>query len=510
MARLRSERNARWIEEHCAIPEGKFVGQPFRLTEHQRGWLAEIYDSPTRTFILSMPRKNAKTVFSACLLLLHTVGPEAKRNSQLYSAAQSRDQAAILFHYAAKMVRMSPTLNGFVTVRDTAKELVCPELGTKYKALSAEASTAYGLSPAFCVHDELGQVRGPRSELYDAIESAAGAQESPLSVIISTQAPTDGDLLSMLIDDAKNGADTRIKVALYKAPDDAEPFDEDTIRACNPHFDAFMNKGEVLSQAEKAKRLPSMEASFRNLILNQRVEARSPFVSRSVWDANGSQPAALEGRPVWGGLDLSAVHDLTGLVMVSPDGEKFDVESRFWLPGEGIAEKSKKDRVPYDVWADQGFLTTCPGRSIEYEWVAFGLREVFDEYDVQAMAFDRWGFNHLRPWLVKAGFTEEELGKFIEFGQGFKDMSPALRSLESALLNERLRHGMQPVLRMCAANAVAQQDPAGNRKLAKDKSSGRIDGMVALTMAFGAFSRQQEQAKPVSPWESDEFRMTVA
>jgi len=497
---LRSERNAEWIERHCVIPEGKYVGEPVRLTEEQCRWLADIYDSPTRMFILSVGRKNAKTVFGAFLLLLHTVGPEAKRNSQLYSDAQSRDQAAILFHYAAKIVRMSPTLNQFITIRDTAKELLCPELGTKYKALSAEASTAYGLSPAFALHDELGQVRGPRSELYDAIESAMGAQEEPLSVVISTQAPTEGDLLSMLIDDAANGADPRVKVRLYTAPEDADPFDVETIKVANPHLDIFMNRDEVLAQAEKAKRLPSMEASFRNLILNQRVEANDPFVSKSIWDANGAASEIEEGAEVYGGLDLSQVNDLTSLELITEDG---DVVSKFWLPEQGIAEKSRKDRVPYDVWAEQGHLTLCPGKSIEYEWIAYELREVFDTYTVRAVAFDRWGMNHLKPWLARAGFTEEEMERFEPFGQGFKDMSPALRATESLLLNEKLRHGMHPVLRMCAANAVVQQDPAGNRKLAKDKSTGRIDGMVALAMAAGVMSKHEEDDLDIDAFLND-------
>ncbi|KGS43339.1 phage major capsid protein, HK97 family [Burkholderia pseudomallei MSHR5613] len=200
----RGERNARWIEEHCRIPEGRLVGQPVKLTKEQRGWIKRIYDTPTRTFILSMARKNAKTALSAFLVLLHLVGPEAQPNSQLYSAAQSRDQAAVLFELAAKVVRMSENLSQYVTIRDTAKELLCHDLGTIYKALSADAATKFGLSPALTIHDELGQVKGPRSELYEALETASAAQESPLSIVISTQAPTDGDLLSLLIDDALN------------------------------------------------------------------------------------------------------------------------------------------------------------------------------------------------------------------------------------------------------------------------------------------------------------------
>ena len=307
----RSESNARWIEEHCYVPEGRLVGRRVQLSEEQREWLRDIYDSPTRTFILSMGRKNAKTATAAFLLLLHLAGPEALPNSQLYSAAQSREQAAILFALAAKIVRMSPSLSEFIHIRDTAKQLFCPELGTLYRALSAEASTSYGLSPAFIVHDELGQVRGPSSELYDALETAGGAQDSPLSVIISTQAPTDGDLLSMLIDDALTGTDPLTKVRLYAAGLDDDPFAEDTIRQSNPHYDVFMNKEEVMRQAESARRMPSKESSFRNLILNQRVEAKTPFIARSVWLDNSEPPADLSGQRVYGGLDLSAVNDLT-------------------------------------------------------------------------------------------------------------------------------------------------------------------------------------------------------
>src|SRR5690606_18817490 len=147
-------------------------------------------------------------------------------------------------------------------------------------------------------------------------------------------------------------------------------------------------------------------------------------------------------------------------------------------------ERARQDRVPYDQWHKEGYLEVTPGKSIEYEWVAKRLRAIFDKYDVRKAAFDRWNWRHFKPWLEKAGFTEEELERFVEFGQGFQSMSPALRDLESALLNGKIVHGMHPVLTMCAANAVVQTDPAGNRKLSKSRSRGRIDGMVALTMAM--------------------------
>lgn len=480
----RAERNADWIQEFCKIPEGRLVGQPVRLTPEQRLWIARIYDSPTRRFILSMARKNGKTGFSAFLLLLHLAGPEAKQNSQLYSAAQSRDQAGILFALAAKIVRLSPDLSQYVLVRDTAKQLACPELGTLYRALSAEASTAYGISPAFCVHDELGQVRGPKSELYEALETAAAAQESPLSIVISTQAPTEADLLSLLIDDAKLKADPRTKLILYTADETLDPFSDEAIRQANPHFDAFMNRDEVRDQAKVAQRMPSAEASYRNLILNQRVNASSPFISRTTFERGSADidPQILGSRPVYVGLDLSGRLDLTALVSAAmADDGVWHVRCDFFAPQNGLEERSRRDRVPYDVWAKQGFLTLTPGDTVDYGFVAHKLCEIADECELKEIAFDRWKISALKKELSD---LDREL-PLVEFGQGFKDMAPAMDAIEALFAGGKIRHGGNPILRMCAANAVVTKDPAGNRKLDKSKATGRIDGLVALTMAIG-------------------------
>ena len=480
------------------MPEGKLVGQQVKLRPWQRREIVKIYDNPagTRRAIISFGRKNGKTALAAFLLLLHLCGPEARPNSTLYSAAQSREQAAILFSLAAKVVRLSPTLSAYVVPVDSGKRLTCEELGTVYRALSAEAATAYGLSPVFIVHDELGQVRGPRSELYEALETATGAQDNPLSIVISTQAPNPTDLLSVLIDDAKTEADKRVVLSLYTAPDDADPFDAETIKLANPAFGDFQNADEVLAMAEDARRMPSREPEYRNLILNQRVEMFAPFISRSVWAACGSEVAkSFDGLPMFGGLDLSSVNDLTAKIYVAPVGSIWHVKPTFWLPREGLVEKSRSDRVPYDVWAEQGHLRTTPGKTVDYEFVAATLYTDCEQGDVRKIAFDRWNWKHLKPWLLKAGFSEDQLegdaAIFEQMGQGYQSMSPALRDLESDLLDGKIAHGNHPVLTMCAANAVVTSDPAGNRKLDKAKATGRIDGMVGLTMARAAAGTYQ-------------------
>ena len=490
-ALTRAERNIQWVETYCRIPEGKFVGQPLKMAEFMKDDFRAIFDNPagTRRAIISRGRKNAKTVETALLMLLFLVGPEAAPNSQLFSAARSRDQAAVLFNLAAKMVRMEQALHENLIVRDTAKEIFCPDLGSKYKALSAEASTAFGLSPRFIAHDELGQVKGPRDSLYDALETAVAAQDNPLSVIISTQAPDDGDLLSVLIDDAKTNRDPRTVLRFQTADPSLDPFTEEAVRAANPAFDLFMNKTEVLDMMENARNMPSRQAEYENLVLNRRVDASNPFVSPAVWKSCGTPVVeTFRSLPVYGGLDLSEVSDLTALVLVAPVDGVWNVKPTFWLPGDGLKEKAKADRVPYDVWKTNGDLIAAPGKTVDYEYVAEHLRSLFDDLDIRKIAFDRWNWRHLKPWLLKAGFAEDQLegddAVFEPMGQGFQSMSPALRDLESALLNAKIAHGAHPILEWCARNATVQSDPAGNRKLSKLKSHGRIDGMVALAMAM--------------------------
>lgn len=488
--RSRADRNIAWIEKHCYIPEGQYVGQRVKLRDWQREEIRKIYDNPhgTRRAIISFGRKNAKTTFAAFLLLLHLCGPEARRNSQLYSSGQSREQAGIIFNLAAKIVRMSPALLSYVQIRETAKQLLCPTIGTHYRALSAEATTAFGLSPVFIVHDELGQVQGPKSMMYEALETATGAQKDPLSIIISTQAPTDLDLLSVLIDDALEENDPRVVVSLYTVPIEVEDIaSDDTIRMANPAFGDFLNPDEVRAMARDAQRMPSREPEYRNLILNQRVEATTPFVSKSLWKScNTEVIKSFKGLKVYAGLDLAETQDLTALVLIAQVGKIWHIKPTFWLPEDVIDDRSRIDRVPYNIWHKEGFLETTPGKSVEYEWVAAYLKEVFSKMNVEKLAFDRWGFKHLKPWLQAKGFSDYTINeKFAEFGQGYESMTPALRALESQLLQGFVAHGDHPVLGMCAANAVVQTDPAGNRKLTKAKSHGRIDGLVAMTMAFG-------------------------
>ncbi|MGA0587268.1 terminase large subunit [Dyella sp. KRB-257] len=496
----RAARIIEFIERYCLTPDGAKVGQPMVLAEFQRQFIREVYDNPagTRRAYLSISRKNGKTGLIAGLLLAHLVGPEAKQNAQIVSGAMSRDQAALVFNLAAKMVQLNPKLASIVRIVPSGKRLIGLPLNTELRALAADGKTAHGLSPVLAILDEAGQVRGPRSEFIDAIVTSQGAHAEPLLLVISTQAASDADLLSVWLDDALASEDPRIVCHLHAAPAGCELDDRDAWRAANPALGLFRGEDDLAEQMKQAKRMPSAENMARNLLLNQRVSTESPFVSPGVWRDNGAEPEPFDG-PVFAGLDLSARCDLTAFVLVGKVGDVWQVQPYFWAPEQGLAERARRDRTDYTTWARLGFLRTTPGASVDYAHVAAELAELTAALDVQAIAYDRWRMDVLQRELTALGVSLP----LVPFGQGYKDMGPAVDALEAELVNGRMAHGMHPVLTLCAANAVVTKDPAGSRKLDKSRATGRIDGMVALAMAMGA--AQTAEPIPANPYAERGF-----
>ena len=502
----RGEKVCAFIESFCPVPEGKHVGKPLKLMAFQRKFILDIYDNPkgTSRAYLSVGRKNGKSALIAGILLAHIVGPEARLNSQIVSGARSRDQAALVFKLAEKMVRLSPKLSKIIRIVPSQKMLIGLSMNVEYKAISAEAGTAHGLSPVLAILDEVGQVRGQQDAFIEAIETAQGAHDDPLLIAISTQAATDGDLFSIWLDDAKNAKDPRIVSHVYTAPEDCDVMDKKAWRAANPALGEFRSLTDMEDFAKQAARLPAKEASFRWLYLNQRIEGTTPFLNRTEWEANSAEPDIADGAICYAGLDLSASRDLTAFVMVFPDGDGYSVVPQFFLPADGIREKAKVEKVPYDLWADQGFLTLIDGPVIVPAVVARHVAEAAEKYNMQMLAYDRWRIHDFQRELDVIGAQIP----MAPFGQGFKDMAPAVDKLERLVAERKLRHGSNPLLNMCAANAVTERDPAGNRKLTKAKSVGKIDGLVALAMALGV-EAQDDSAVPASPWEDPSFTLAA-
>ncbi|WP_295135690.1 terminase TerL endonuclease subunit [uncultured Reyranella sp.] len=492
----RAERVIRFVES-LPVTSGALAGTRFRLRPFQRKIIGRIYKTTragrrqVRTAVLSLARKNGKTDIAARLALCHIAGPEAEARGEVYSAANDRFQAGRTFSEICAIITRTPWLADRVSIRRHSKELEDLEeaggTGTIYAALSADVGTKHGLSPSFVVYDEYGQAS--TSDLYDVLDTAMGARAEPLMMVISTQAARDEAPLSQLIDYGLRGQrgevdDPSFYLALFTAPPEADPWVRETWKLANPALGDFRSLEDVQRMALQAQRMPSKAAAFRNLILNQRVDTTAQFLSAAVWKPCGGavEVEHLKGRQCFAGLDLSQSRDLTALVLTFEDDDgSFDVLPFFWLPADDLREREDTDRVPYVRWAEEGYLLTSPGRTIDPHAVALKIAELHGQYNIEALAYDRWRIEDLRRELDAIGCDVV----LVPHGQGFKDMSPSIDVLERLIFEARIRHGSHPVLTMCASNAKTASDPAGNRKLDKQKSTGRIDGLVAMTMAIG-------------------------
>ncbi len=498
------ERICAFIENRVLIPEGPKVGQPMHLLPFQAAFILAIFDGKKRArrAILSIGRKGGKTaliaaILLACMWIEHLVS----RNSRMNSAALSREQAALVFNYMAKSIALSPTLSAMMKITPSNKTIFCVRTGIEYHALAAEAGTIMGLSPVVCVGDEWGQIVGPVHPFVDALLTSQGAHDEPLAIVISTQAASDADLLSVMIDDAIRNPSDDVVCHLYTADVDLDIEDPRAwVQAC-PALGEFRSADDVRMQAGQAKRLPVHQASFKNLILNQRVAREHLWLAPSVWKGGNALPdmAVFRQGPCTMGLDLSQRLDLTAAVLCARDDQGLLHLLPFvFSPETGLRERELRDRAPYTTWADQGLLVTCPGASLDYEWVFGWLQNMLERENIQVdlVAFDRWRIKEARRAAESVGFWAMD---WQEIGQGYKDMSPRVEHFETMLLQGKLKHGGHPLLNMAAANCIVVADPAGNRKPEKAKSSQRIDPLVAAIMAVGCFMTQPE-AYDVKAW----------
>lgn len=511
-------RAARVIQfiEALTIPSGEGAGGRFKLREWQKEFIRAVYDPvyPTgrrvvRRAVLSIARKNGKTALAAALVLVHLLGPESIRNAEIYSAANDRAQAAQVFKYCTQLINADPELQSLLEIVESQKRIINRSLGSFYCAISAEAGTKHGFNPTMVIFDELAQAR--TSELYDVLDTSMGARAEPLFLTISTQSNDPQHILSKLIDDGLSGQDPTTVCRLYAAPEGAELDDPKAWAAANPALGDFLPEKEIEVAAARAKRIPSFEPTVRNLHLNQRVSPHASLIARADW--MGCLDSDLEfkpGEPIYLAYDGAIRTDLAALVAISiNDGSR--AKAWFFKPAELVAEHARRDGVPYQAWAQDGWLITTPGRSIDPMAVALKVAELTSEFEVRGLAYDRWKIDEFLRCLDGVGLlaqVDDGPGlRLVPWGQGFRDMAPAIDAFEAAVLQGELRHDGNPVLTWNVANAMAITDPAGSRKIDKSKSRFRVDGSVALAMALGLKARDRAAPTRRSPWEDENFSM---
>lgn len=475
------------------IVSGLKAGERLELLDFQEQFVRGVYGNiddlgrrRIRLAALSVARGNGKSALLAGLSLAHLLGPMMEPYGECYAAALDREQAGVLYRMVRGYIEATPWMAAVVNAKDWHKEIVHEPSQSIWRALTSDARKAHGLAPSFWIADEVAQWRS--RELWDGLSTGMGKRAQALGATISTQAADDLHFFSEMLDAEP---DPTVYVQLHAAPKDCTLDDRDAWNAANPALGIFLNEDQFADAAARAIRSPSFEPSFRLLNLNQRVAAEGRFIGQADWDANGEpfDPIELEGQACYGGLDLSSTRDLTAFSLWFPGPGK--LLTWHWVPSDTIGERSERDRVPYPLWADAGWIERTPGRATDRTAIVRRLADVRQSYDVKGIAFDRWRFEDLAKLLSDEGI---EL-PLVEFVPGFKTYAPACDAFERAVLDRRMQHNNSPILRWQAGNVVVETDAAGNRKPTKSKSLDRIDGIVTAIMACGLAARDEGPAQ---------------
>lgn len=487
----RAQRAVNFIEKVLVHTIGEWAGKPFILEDWQReeiikplfGWVRPNGARRYRVGYVSMGRKNGKSELGAAIAL-YLLFADGEKGGQVFSAAKDRKQASVVFDVAAEMVLASPVLRRRALVYKSAKRIVDTASRSIYEALSADVGTKHGLNASGVVFDELHTQ--PSRDLWDVLKTSMGARRQPLMVGLTTAGYDRHSICYELYSYAKDveagkKRDKTFFSFIREAAPEADWTDPEVWKTANPALGVFLNQETMQEECERAKQLPAFQNTFRNLYLNQWVQQRTRAIDMHRWDACGlEQWPDLAGKDCYGGLDLSETEDLTAFVRAYPIDGKIFLVPHFWLPEEGLRDRSRRDGVDYETWVREGLITACPGAAVDYFRVVADIAKLAEHSRIRQIAFDRWGSLGPHQSLEREGF------EMVRFGQGYGEMSGATKEFLTAIATQTLQHPRHEVLDWNVDCFEVKPDEAGNIKPAKPdrrKNSQRIDGVVAAIMA---------------------------
>jgi phage terminase large subunit-like protein len=482
---------------HLRIGDGKMIGKRMILQPFQIKFILAVFDNPagTRYAYLSVAARNGKTMLMAVILLAFIIGPFRQRNIEVASGAMSRDQAALCYKSMSNILAMSPGCEGIYSAVPSSKLITGISTNASYQALSSDAKTGYGRSLKIIMLDEASQVVGPSSAFTDMLESRQGSYDDALQLIISTQASSDMDYFSVLLDSAERDNDPHTVSHVYAADKDSDLMDREQWAKANPGLGIFRSLPELEKAMTKAQAIPVKESLARNQFLNERTTMAHLAFSATIWkECAGEVDLDLfRSGFVTAGLDLSAKNDLTAAVLATEDEDGVvHVLPFVFCPTHGIEERARRDRAPYDLWVKNGDMYPIGGKTMDFDQIAEALCVALSEFgiEVDEIHYDKHMIEHFHAACDREEvFTNSE---WIGVPQFFKDMGVRLASAVNLMTEGKVRHGSNPPLNMSASVAVAKQGREGVSSLAKDLASQRIDPVVAMVMALWPFGDGRE------------------
>lgn len=521
-----------WFQAHLVFTEGEWAGRPFVLESWQEhdilrplfGWKRADGTRRFRRCYIWVPRKNGKTELAAGIALCMLLG-DAEPGGQVFSIASEKAQAQIVFNKATVMVERSdlplapPEGAGLECYADS---IYWPEQNASFRPLSGKPKGKHGLNMSGLVGDEIHE--WPNGDLYTFVHDSAAARRQPLEVLISTAGVkgSHGEEVWLECQQLLNGEieDPATMVVVY-APDEGDDWEDPaTWRKANPNWGVSVKPEVFEEDFRRARQLPRLENDFKRYRLNMWTDQAVRWLPIDAVDDDGRRfgwdhckgpiswrdlEAKLRGLRCYGGLDLSAVQDLSALVWwfpIQPGLETPALLARFWKPADLIEQHARRDRVPYDRLVKDGALLTTPGNVLDHEAIRARVlqdAEIFKvafrgekrAADEGGLAIDRYDASETYVKLHGEGLP------VVLFGQGFVSMSAPAKALERDVLSNGFHHGDHPLLRRHAQAVAIETDAAGNIKPSKDKSTLRIDGIVAACMARGIAAKDKPPQRSV-------------
>ena len=484
------ERVCLFFETFLRHSVGRWAGQPFKLLDWQRddlimplfGWKDKNGFRRFRTAYIEIPKKNGKSTLCAGLAL-YLLTADGEHAAEVYGAASDRAQASIVYREAARMVQQAPQLRNLCRAIDSKKEINFYQTSSVYKVLSSEAPRAEGLNIHGLIFDELHAQ--PNRNLFDTLRWGGAARNQPMLISITTAGYDRNSICYEQHDYAEKVAegiieDTSFFSYIRAAGSKDDWTNKKTWYKANPSLGATIKEDDFASDCKEAQENPRKENAFKRYRLNIWTEQAERWLSMSDWDTCPDAVPELDGCDCYGGLDLASTSDLCAFVLCFPLAEGgYFLLPRFYVPEDNASKRERRDRVPYLTWEKQGFLQLTPGNVVDYEFIRHDINQLGEKYWIREIAVDRWNSTQISTQLESDGH------QVFGFGQGFASMSAPCKKFETLVASKKIYHGGNPVLRWNAANVSAKTDPAGNIKPDKEKSTEKIDGIVASIMALG-------------------------
>ncbi len=473
--------------------KGEWAGQRFRLEPWQQFVLWNIFGwknaDGTRRFryaYIEIARKNGKTALSAGIGL-YMLFADGESRPEVYSAATVKDQAKICFSDAVEIVKATDLKNYLTPYRNS---IVYELNGGTMKPLSSDYGTHDGLNPSCGIIDEFHAHKD--SGMFDVIKSAFGARRQPLMFIITTAGFDKSGVCYAYRENVIKvlrgvNEDDSLFGIIYTLDDKSEWDDPKMWIKANPNLGVSLSADYLADQVKDAKNRPEAVRNVMTKNVDLWVDAERMWILDDVWQKciGTTAPADLKGCACWGGLDLSNVSDITAYVLLFHENDRFQLLPHFWIPEEKMREKIRKENINYDKWVAEGYVTVTPGNVIDYDFVKADILRIVADYDLRTSAYDRWNSSQTIIDLQNEGM------ECNPFGQGYGSMSAPTKEFEKLVLTGKIEHFGNPVLRWMLASTLVKTDPAGNIKPDKEKSTQKIDGIVAAIMALGEWMTAQ-------------------